>query len=303
MNELAATVISATRPDVRVLTVEDVPRLRLPWDGRFSQTDLARIAASDPHLSVWNRRTGEYLVGGYWRHRDEIATVVDIAGSAGAHDLLLGFAELAAARGLRMAVASEQAERRKREFYLAAGFDEIEEIIIYELTRVRVRAAELKGLRFERFKMDDERAFTDLLELDHRAFPWLWWNSPAEFVEYAGSPGVSIDIARDPDGRIVAYVGATRFRSWGHLDRIAVEPSLQGMGLGRAALDYAVMAMGNAGARRIGLSTQGNNTASRALYERYGFRRSPSHDYRIYGRRLQPANAHSVPHGRESAVE
>ena len=58
------------------------------------------------------------------------------------------------------------------------------------------------------------------------------------------------------------------------------------MGLGRAALDYAVMAMANAGARRIGLSTQGNNASSRALYERYGFRRATSHDYRIYGRRL-----------------
>ena len=129
----------------------------------------------------------------------------------------------------------------------------------------------------------------------------MWWNSPEEFVEYAGSPGVAIDVARDPDGQIVAYVGTTRFRSWGHLDRIAVEPGLQGMGLGRAALDYAVMALGNAGTRRIGLSTQDNNTASRALYERYGFRRAPSHDYRIYGRWLQSADA-SDSGGREQTV-
>jgi ribosomal protein S18 acetylase RimI-like enzyme len=292
VNELAPTVISPVRPEVRLLTVADVPRLRLPWDGRFSQADLSRIAAAPPELNVWNSRTGEYLIGGYWRHREKIATVVDIAGSAGAHDLLQGFAELASARGMAMAVASEQAERRKREFYLAAGFEQIEDIIIYELTRVRARGPELRGLRFERFEVDNERNFTDLLALDHRAFPWLWWNSPAEFVEYAGSPGVAIDIGRDPDGRVVAYVGTTRFRSWGHLDRIAVDPTLQGMGLGRAALDYAVMALAAAGARRIGLSTQGNNTASRALYERYGFRRAPSHDYRIYGRRLAADTDH-----------
>jgi ribosomal protein S18 acetylase RimI-like enzyme len=298
VNELVSTVISPARPEVRRLTVADVPRLRLPWDGRFSQADLARIAVMPPELNVWNSRTGEYLIGGFWRHREEIATVVDIAGSAGAHDLLQGFAELAAARGLTMAVASEQAERRKREFYLAAGFEQIEDIVIYELTRVRERAPELRGLRFERFDIVNERDFTDLLELDHRAFPWLWGYSAEEFVEYADSPGVAHDVGRDPDGRIVAYVGTTRFRSWGHLDRIAVDPTLQGMGLGRAALDYAVMALANAGARRIGLSTQGNNTSSRALYERYGFRRAPSHDYRIYGRRLS-ANSNAEGRGSE----
>ena len=287
MNELTTTTsISMARPDVCVLTAQDVPNLRLPWDGRYSQLELVTLAAERPALSVWNRRSGEYLIGGRWRHRDEIAGLVEIVGSGGAVDLLHGFADRAQALGMRLAIASEQSERRRREFYLAAGFAEIEDIIIYELTRIRARTPDLKGLRFERFDINHAAALGELLELDHAVFPWLWWNSEAEFRQYFASPGVAIDIARDLEGRVVAYVGTTRYRAWGHLDRIAVRPDAQGRGLGRAALDYAVMTLAAAGARRVGLSTQARNTASRALYEAYGFRRSPTHDYRLYGRWL-----------------
>jgi ribosomal protein S18 acetylase RimI-like enzyme len=60
---------------------------------------------------------------------------------------------------------------------------------------------------------------------------------------------------------------------------------LQGRGLGKAALDWAVMSLARSGAKRVGLSTQARNMRSRQLYESYGFRRSPSHDYKIYARR------------------
>ncbi len=120
--------------------------------------------------------------------------------------------------------------------------------------------------------------------LDHQAFPWLWWNCRDEFLQYAGSPGVAIELGRDESGRAVAYIGTTRYRTWGHLDRIAVAPDIQGRGLGRAALDYAVMTLARSGARRVGLSTQARNHRSRRLYDTYGFRRSPGNDYRLYGR-------------------
>ncbi|MEX2314954.1 MAG: GNAT family N-acetyltransferase [Thermomicrobiales bacterium] len=84
---------------------------------------------------------------------------------------------------------------------------------------------------------------------------------------------------------MVAYTGTTRFRTWGLLDRIAVAPDLPGRGLGKVALDWAVMTLARSGARRVGLSTQARNTRSQQLYESYGFRRAASHDYRIYARR------------------
>jgi ribosomal protein S18 acetylase RimI-like enzyme len=141
-------------------------------------------------------------------------------------------------------------------------------------------------MRFERVSLDNAELFKKLIELDHRAFPWMWWNSDMEFRNYIEAPGVAIDIACDGHSRAMAYVGTTRYRTWGHLDRIAVDPDAQGQGLGRVALERAIASLAAAGARRIGLSTQARNMRSRALYESVGFRRATSHDYRIYGRWL-----------------
>jgi ribosomal protein S18 acetylase RimI-like enzyme len=288
MTDAATIWTSDVVPDIRELAPDDVSRLRLPWDGRFSQSELEQIAAARPSYSVWNRRTGEFLVGGRWRHRGEIATILEIGATGGAIDLFDAWGELCVERGVQLLVASEQAERRKREFYDRARFDLIEEIIIYELARVRPGELQIAGLQFEPFQPTDRAQFADLLALDHQAFPWLWWNCEDEFQQYAGSPGVSIDLGRDVDGRAIAYVGMTRYRSWGHLDRIAVAPDLQGRGMGRMALDYAVNALARSGAKRVGLSTQARNTRSRRLYESYGFRRAPSNDYRLYGRSIVP---------------
>lgn len=271
---------------IRVIGPEDVRSLRLLWDSRFAPREIERVVERDPPLSLWNTRSGEYLVGGPWRHRREISTILELGATAGALDLVHAFAHLSAHVGMRKVIVSEQAERRKREFYESTGFEIAEEIIIYELVRVRAAAPRLGGLTFRSFDPGDRAAFDDLLALDHMSFPWLWWNGEEEFREYLSAPGVEIDIARDAAGRMVAYTGTTRFRTWGHLDRVAVAPDLQGRGLGRAALDFAVMSLARDGARRIGLSTQARNTRSRSLYETYGFRRSASHDYRLYGRNL-----------------
>jgi ribosomal-protein-alanine N-acetyltransferase len=277
-------------PDVLVLTPEAVPHLRLPWDGRFTSEELRHIAATEPVLSVWNRRTGEYVVGGDWRHREEIISVVDLAATSGAIDLMHGLAALGHARGKQLLVASEQAERRRREFFHSAGMSELERIVVYELPRIKPGSIRDSVLAFERLRREDAFSVAELQDLDHKAFPWLWWNNEREFSQYRGIDGVAVDVAREENGRMVAYVGTTRFRGWGHLDRIAVAPEHQGRGLGRAALDYAVMSLATAGAKRVGLSTQARNERSRRLYEAYGFHRTPSHDYSVFGRWLDQSS-------------
>lgn len=274
--------------EIAVLTPDAVGRLRLPWDARFTTRELVEIARATPSLSVWNRRTGEFVIGGPWRHRHEIATIVEVGASGGAIDLIDAFCLLARQQGAVLAVASEQVERRQASFYAHARLEPIEDIVIYEMSRVRAKAPRSGHLRFGPVHLDDAPMLQELIRLDHAAFPWLWWNSVEEFAEYAASPGVRIEVALDNDGRAIAYVGLTRFRSWGHLDRIAVDPAMQGQGVGRVALDYAVSSLAAAGAGRVGLSTQARNIRSRALYESYGFRRTTSHDYRVYGRLLDP---------------
>jgi ribosomal protein S18 acetylase RimI-like enzyme len=140
----------------------------------------------------------------------------------------------------------------------------------------------------------------DLVRIDHAAFPWLWWNSPEEFVAYGGTPGVQLFVGRLA-GRVVAYVGLTHYLGWGHLDRIAVEPAAQGQGLGGQALAFAIGVLLRSGARRVGLSTQRRNVRSQRLYERFGFRRSPGYDYRLYGAPLREVEEASSREVEESA--
>ena len=274
---------------VEPVTIQTVSRLRLSWSSRFDREDVAGIVSENPGLSLWIPDTGEYVIGGPWRHRSEISSVMELSAQSGAASLLQELRTTSAAAGKRLIIASEHHESRQKAFYLTAGYDLIEEILIYELNSLQFGVAARSRLHFEPVDLKNPTLARELIDLDHRSFPWLWWNSRAEFDNYAGSFGVNIYLGRDESARAVSYVGVTRFRNWGHLDRIAVDPALQGQGLGWESLDWASRLLAESGARRIGLSTQARNVQSRRLYERYGFRRVPSQDYALYGQWLGPA--------------
>lgn len=268
---------------IEPITLQIVPRLRLNWSSRFDRDDIAKLVSENPGLSLWIPDTGEYVVGGPWRHRTEISAVMELTAQTGAVSLLRELRVASSRAGKRLVIASEHHESRQRAFYALAHFELIEEILIYELNRLHPVRSMPPRLRFEPVDVRSESAWQELIELDHRSFPWLWWNCRAEFDNYAGSFGVNIFLGRDDQHRPVSYVGITRFRNWGHLDRIAVDPRVQGQGLGLESLDWAVQMLAESGARRVGLSTQARNIRSRQLYERYGFQRSPSQDYSLYG--------------------
>lgn len=273
-------------PAIAPLRAADIGHLRLGWSSRFDRDDVERILEEFPGLSFWVPDTAEYVLGGNWRHRREVLGILELAASASAIRLMDALADAASRANFRLVIASEHHETRKRAFYDSARFDLIEEILIYELTRVRLSPPDFDGLRFDLVSLDDEEAMAELVALDHAAFPWLWWNSVAEFDNYGQSPGVEIYLGRNESDTPVSYVGLTRFRSRGHLDRIAVAPEQQGRSFGLRSLEWAVYVLGQRGARRVGLSTQARNTVSRRLYEQYGFRRVPSQDYLLYGRWL-----------------
>lgn len=268
------------------LRIEDIPELRLGWSSRYDRYELEQILRYGSGTALWSPETREYVIGGPWRHRPEVLSILELSARARAAGLLDELANTAERNGKRLVIASEHQEVRNRAFYQNAGYDLIEEILVYQLPRISSREPDLAGMRFEQVSIDDDQALTELLALDHAAFPWLWWNSVEEFVNYGTSPGVDLYLGRDETGRPVSYIGVTSFRSWGHLDRIAVAPDLQGRGYGLRTLDWAVYVLAREGARRLALSTQGGNQRSRQLYERYGFRRSSGQDYNLYGRWL-----------------
>src|SRR5579875_681919 len=258
-------------PVIRPVGIDDVPSMRLGWSSRLDKDDLLKALRRDPGLTLWIPETGEFIAGGRWRHRREIATILELSGTAHATDLVQALVEQARRRDRRLVIVSERYEQRKEAFYTSAGFELIEEILIYELGRIPSRRIESGDLIMTPVDVDDPLQLDELIRVDHAAFPWLWWNSVDEFKDYAESPGVEIYLGRIGN-RPVSYIGITRFRSWGHLDRIAVLPERQGERIGLRSLDWAVATLAANGARRVGLSTQQRNTASRRLYEQYGFR-------------------------------
>lgn len=276
-------------PAIRELTVADVPALRLDGADGVGEAALRRVLASYPGRSVWMPESLEFALLGPWRHREEIALVQEL--DAAAHGVALLAAAVARCRetGVALTLVIEIDDRRRPAFYARAGLEPIEEVITYELgppIPASRRSRDAGPLSFDRVAPGDVSGMAELRRLDHAAFPWLWWNSEAEFAAYAETVGVRLYLVRE-GRRSVGYLGITSYPGWGHLDRIAVAPGLQGRGYGRRALAFAVATLVGAGARRIALSTQRANVRSQRLYEAAGFRRSPGFDYRLYGAALR----------------
>ena len=276
-------------PKIRVLTPDDLPRLRLVAGQRVDGAAVRRLLETYPGRSVWIPDTLEFALLAPWRHRDEIALVQELEAVANAEALLAAAVERCRAAGDALTLVIEMDELRRPHFYARAGLQPIEEVVTYELDRPRVGALGRNRLTFARVDPWDPAAMAAVRRLDHDAFPWLWRNSEDEFAAYVALPGVRLYLGRR-DGLPIAYLGITSYLGWGHLDRIAVDPAAQGHGYGRQALAFAVDTLVQAGARRVALSTQRANVRSQRLYESAGFRHSPSHDYRLFGATLRDAN-------------
>jgi ribosomal protein S18 acetylase RimI-like enzyme len=243
---------------------------------------MREALARNPERSVWIPETLEYALVGMWRNRPEIASVDELVAVRNIEPLLRSAFELCVEHGDDLLLAIELETHRGPSRFERAGMELLEEVITYELDIPQVRPIMRNEYPFLPIRAGDAEAITLIATLDQEAFPWLWRNSRREFEAYLETPGVDVSLL-ELEGLPVAYVGTTLFSGWGHLDRIAVAPRLQGRGLGRAALAFAIETLRRQGARRIGLSTQGTNWRSQRLYERFGFIRTPDLDYQLFG--------------------
>lgn len=281
-----STTSDAVTKSIRDLTAEDVRHLRLNHWSKVSTDEAVDIVRSYPGRSVWLPDTLEYAITGPWRHRHEIACVLALSAARNPSTLLTAIVDRSARLGGAAVIAIETDEVRHPSFYERAGFSVFEEVITLELESRWVIDAPSERLSFRLTSISTQADVGTLLRLDHTAFPWLWRNSEEELRAYAEAPGVELVLGY-LHGEPVCYLGITAYLGWGHIDRIAVHPSVQGRGLGSEALSFAIGRLIQAGAQRIGLSTQKSNDRSQRLYDRFGFRRVSEHDYRVYGHWLR----------------
>jgi len=112
-----------------------------------------------------------------------------------------------------------------------------------------------------------------VLTVDGSAFPPFWRLDEGGLVEaMSATPRFRFRVA-ETDGRICGYTVCGRAGRRGFVQRLAVDPDHQGMGIGCALLVDGLRWMGRRGVTRAVVNTQIGNDAALALYERVGFRR------------------------------
>ena len=109
--------------------------------------------------------------------------------------------------------------------------------------------------------------------IDQSAFPSGWRNDAASLADIASAtPSARGRMARR-DGRPVGFAITGKAGTTGYLQRIAVSPSAQRLGIGRLLVDDAVEWLMRRGANRALVNTGVDNRAALQLYEDASFER------------------------------
>ena len=115
-----------------------------------------------------------------------------------------------------------------------------------------------------------EDDFVLLAGIDQRAFKPVWWRSEASVRRRASTTSRFI-IAETEDG-VAGYAEWECAFFEGHINRLAVDPICQRMGIGTRLLQCALEGLWDSGAEIVSLNTQESNRQSQCLYDRFNFR-------------------------------
>ena len=127
----------------------------------------------------------------------------------------------------------------------------------------------------------------EVQKVDEASFSPIWQNS-LPYLELAFRQAAIASVA-ERDGQLVGYQISTTTPVGGHLARLAVDPRLQGQGIGHQLLYDLLSQFVRRGANSVTVNTQKDNTASLALYQRIGFELS-GEEYPVYQMNI-PAQA------------
>ena len=146
----------------------------------------------------------------------------------------------------------------------------------YQPSFLSATTREPRGIHIRRMTEAD---LPDVERTDAASFDPLWQN-PLETIRKAFSQALYATVAEDDHG-ILGYQLSTGGGQRAHLARLAVHPTAQGKGAGRALLSDLFRYVTHAGIARLSVNTQNDNQASLNLYQRMGFLRT-GEEYPVY---------------------
>ena len=178
------------------------------------------------------------------------------------------------AAGYRAAVTSPLTAAAAVPF-LAEGFASRERLHVLEHPLAEIELLPRGGPRLRRGGRRDRDA---VVALDERAFSSAWRLGQSGLREaLRATPAVRVRVAQRPDDpNLAAFAVTGRAGRQGYLQRLAVDPTAQRRGFGRALVVDALRWVRRTGGRSCLVNTQTDNHDALALYEACGFRRLPS---------------------------
>lgn len=117
----------------------------------------------------------------------------------------------------------------------------------------------------------DDPQWLRLVEIDASAFGPFWQAELPALQEAMASASRSIVLGGSADDVLNGYAIAAVSGESGYLQRLAVDASAQGRGLGRDLTRAACAWAGHRGARRMVLNTKPDNEVAKRLYASEGF--------------------------------
>ena len=124
--------------------------------------------------------------------------------------------------------------------------------------------------------LNDEPTLSELVAVDDTAFESFWRMGSAGFREaLQATPRATVVEARD-GGSLLGYAVVGVQMSTGFLQRIAIDPRSEGVGLGSALLNSALQWATGREARSMLLNIRPENSRARQFYECHEFKKTGS---------------------------
>lgn len=158
----------------------------------------------------------------------------------------------------------------------ASGFENRQQIVMLEWLYQPWVTHEADGFLIRKMREAD---LHQVVETDNAAFHPLWHNS-LDTIQLAYSQALYATVAENSHG-IIGYQISTGHGQRAHLARLAVNPEVQGRGVGRALLIDLFSRVTQNGIVRLSVNTQSDNTTSLSLYRKMGFQRT-GEEYPVY---------------------
>ncbi len=157
-----------------------------------------------------------------------------------------------------------------------SGFENRQQIVLLEWRYQPSAAREANGIRIR--KMTDAD-LPSVEKTDAASFDPLWQN-PLDTLYRAFAQAYYATVAENEKG-IIGYQLSTGGGQRAHLARLAVHPSGQGKGVGRALLSDLFTYLTYTGILKLSVNTQSDNRVSLSLYQSMGFVRT-GEQYPVY---------------------